>query len=222
MARALRTQADQRRDINPLDQFGRKWSMTIEIITGDPTGGIFPAGWSDPLKTPMKYIKVRRTPEGQSELGRVLVDFPSWVEEIRHEDGLWYQQLYENAIAKYATIDPAKVATLDRDPFLLRLTGPKPWPSIEVITAAMQGDRGFLGLEPLTPKHRAMLNMSTIEDLKAGATMPEAPVTRDLSTPPESYKEFIRWAYETGAAPPGDLKRVGELWQAHRANLQAA
>ena len=77
MAAKARTQADYRRDMNPRDQFGRKWLTTIELMTGEPTGGIVPAGWSDPLRTPMQYLKVPRNADGQSELGRLVLSLSS-------------------------------------------------------------------------------------------------------------------------------------------------
>lgn len=216
-----RTQQTQRRDINPKDQFGRKWSMAIELATGDPCGGIFPAGWTDPLRTPMKYLAVPRNEEGQAEIGRLRVDFDTWTAEHEDEERRWYQQLHANARDVYKRLDPTEVARLEQDKFLLDLTGPKPWPSPAVIRAAKNGDRQYLGLEPLDVAHRVALGRETIEDLKAGIPAPAPePVAADTTLPPEKYSDFMAWAFKRH--PGITLKDVGEMWQAHRKHLAAA
>src|SRR6266404_5507258 len=55
-----RTQPDYRRNMVNTDRFGRKWLVTIELKTGDPTGLITPTSWTDPLGTPQKYLQVPR------------------------------------------------------------------------------------------------------------------------------------------------------------------
>jgi hypothetical protein len=218
-----RTQADYRRSLNPRDQFGRKWSMEIEIATGDPTGGIFPAGWTDPLRTPMKYLKVPRNEDGQAEIGKLRVEFPHWIAEQEESERAWYHQLHANARTVYKKIDKGDAKDLERDPFLVELTGSKPWPSVPVLKRAMAGDKGLLGLSILTQQDRVDLGMETVEDLKAGAQIPEASSPRpDDLTPPDAYPAFVGWAFRTGAAPKGDLKAAAELWATHRKNLQAA
>ena len=218
MAAKARTQADYRRDMNPRDQFGRKWLTTIELMTGEPTGGIVPAGWSDPLRTPMQYLKVPRNADGQSELGRLVLDFDAWIAEIEHAEMVWYQELHEIALAKYTALDPARVPELDKDKLLLKLVGPKPWPASDVLRTAAAGNQPLLGFTPLTQRERELLKIPTIADLKAGP-MP-APTPANDAVIPETYKDFIAWAFRTGAAT--NLKEAAALWSEHKANLTAA
>jgi hypothetical protein len=217
MPRTAQTQADYRRSINPKDQFGRKWGMSIEIRTGEPTGAVLPA-WGavgDPLRTPMHLVKMVKDENGQAELGRCTVDFPAWIAEIEHAEKQWYDRLYENALAK--NLELTDLATLETHKILLGLTGPKPWPSSDVLRQAVAGDRKLLGFEPLTAVERALLKIPTLEDLKAG-TVKAAGTLAD--GPPENYQDFVKWAFSTGQAT--DLATVGKLWSEHRARLQAA
>lgn len=211
-----RTQADFRRDINPRDQFGRKWQMAIEISTGDPTGGIFPAGWTDPLRTPMKFIRVPRNEDNQAEVGKVRVDFDAWITEQEHEEKGWYDRLYEIALAKNVDI-PADPTTLETHRILLGLTGPRPWPSSEAIRLAKDGDRRLLGFEPLTKADRVLLRQQTLDDMRGGSTH-----AAKTDLPPDTYQEFVGWAMRNGSVPAGDLKAAAALWQEHRKHLQAA
>lgn len=220
MAKQPVTQWNQRRFLSPSDQFGRKWHMSIEIITGDPTGAILPAQWDDPLATPGKYVEIPRE-GGQTVLGRCEVRFDKWIQDIEQDERSWYQQLHENALQKYSHIDPLKVDELDKDKFLLSLTGPKPWPSSDVLRAAQQGHRGFLGLTEMTMDDRAALKKLTLRDLKAGAGLQSSVAgTEAPPAPPETYKEFIQWAYRFGGAKT--LPEVGAMWQKHREALNAA
>lgn len=213
-------QADDRRSLNPRDQFGRLWALCIEVRTGEPTGAVLPAGWSDPLRTPMHLVTMLKTEFGQVDLGRVQVNFDQWIGEIEHAEQKWYERLHEIALSKYSSLDPERVPHLDQDQLLLRLTGPKPFPSSEALKRAKGGEKGLLGMEPMTQEQRALLKMQTLEDLKA--PLPKkaeehAPVT---SGPPDTYQEFVRWAFATEKGM--DLTKVAALWKDHRANLQAA
>lgn len=218
---AARNQADFRRDINPRDQFGRKWQMSIEIATGYPTGGVFQAGWMDPLRTPMKYVKMVKNEDGQIELGKVHVDFPHWISDIEQALEGWTRQLVDNALTK--NVEITSMEALEKHPILLRLTGPKPWPGLEALRAAQAGDKALLGLSPMGPKERAMLGAQTLEDLRefvlqeAGRSQQKAD-----DVPPSEYQAFVGWCFRTGACPKGDLKKAAELWAEHRKNLQPA
>lgn len=215
----VRTQASMRRDINPRDQFGRKWLMTIELVTGDPTGGITPAGWTDPLATPGHYIKVPKNADGQAELGRVVVNFDQWIADHEEAERVWYAQLHVNARDVYKRLDPTDVAQLEQDKFLLDLTGPKPKPSVEVLKRARAGDRALLGLEAPTLETRRALGAPTLADLKMA---PASTGTADDTRVPDTYPEFVSWVFRTGGVRPGDLKSAAELWKAHKAAMAPA
>lgn len=217
MAGNIKTQADQRREINPKDQFGRRWGGTIEIATGDPTGAFVPCGFPDNLCNTKNYLRTYRDEFGNVDLSRVEVNFPLWVRDIEEAERSWYEQLHRNAIHVYKSIEPEKVATLDQDKFLMDLTGPKPFPSSDVLRAAMAGDRQYLGFEPLDRAHREALRMETLEDLKSSASTPTVvDVASDL--PPDTYPEFLKWVFARGTK---SMKEAAALWQEHRKNLQA-
>jgi len=210
MARATRTQPGERRSLNPRDQFGRLWATNIEIQTGDPTGGIFPAGWTDPLATPTKFVGMVRTPEGQTDLGRVEIQFERWIQERHQDEEQWWEQLHHNAQTMYKRLDADMVKNLDKDKFLLDLTGPKPFPSVAVLRKAAAGYRPFLGLQELSAQDRLELDRVTMADYQAGVTL-----TPEVGEgPPATYQEFVKWTMQTGQA-----KNLGEsaaLWRTHR------
>lgn len=212
------TQADQRRGFNPRDQFGRKWLAQIELASGDLCE-VLPAGWSDPLRTPVKFIRMARV-EGQTDMSKLVVDTATWRMVVEQDERVWYDQLIQNALLK--NVDITDLAELERHKILLGLTGPKPFPSSEILKAADEGDQQYLGIAPLDAEHRAKLGLSTLADLKAPRAAPVAVPPVDDSQPPEKYQDFVSWAQRTGRVQPGDLKHIGQLWKQHRDSLQAA
>lgn len=225
MADKRKTQADYRLDLNPKDQFGRKWLVVVEKETMDICGEALPA-WEtakdrprDPLRTPMNFVRLVRNDVGQADTSRCVVDYDAWVEQQRQATQLWYERLNENALLVYKAIEMG--ADLEHDPILAKLTGPKPWPSIEVVEAARDGDRQFLGLEALDREHRAAIAQLTLADLKAMPAVPKAPeITGDEDTVPDNYQDFLKWAFKKGGAK--DLKQAAQLWSEHRKNLVEA
>lgn len=214
-------QATYRRDLNPKDQFGRKWLVVVETKTMDICGEAIPA-WNgvkgsarDPLRTPMNYVRLMTTEDGNPDTSRCTVDFDAWREQQQQATHTWYERLHDNAITTYKAIEQG--SDLEHDRILLRLTGPKPWPSTEVLDAAMSGDRQYLGLEPLDKAHRAALLLESLADLKAMTTaQPKPEPVGDV--PPEKYQDFVRWCY---AKEPGiTLSKIGQLWKdAHEAKV---
>src|SRR5690348_14712315 len=100
MPRAPMTQPSQRRFISPVDQFGRGWSMCIEIISGEPTGSVSPgllangAKWFDPLRTPQHFVELIH--QGQSaNIGQCQVRFDRWIQERERDEEQWLQNLHE-------------------------------------------------------------------------------------------------------------------------------
>lgn len=160
-----KTQADQRRDIIAVDQHGRPWLVCVELATGDPTGAIDTAGWSDPLRNTSKYVIVPKNAYGTQQWGTVQVDWPRW---IREQEG--YEQAYRTRFIEVGremnkgTFDPEK---WEQNPYLTELVGPRPWPSSAVLRMAQAGHQELLGLEPLGPVGRKLLGIQTADDLEA-------------------------------------------------------
>ncbi len=138
---AIRSQADQRQSFNKPDQWGRSWLISIEKATGDPTGQILPAGWSDPINTPQKYLRV---PRHQATMS---VEYEPWIADMKAADRDYRQQLNVIGHRLYGEkFDARKKPTQH----MLDYAGPPPvdWREIE---RAANGDRELLGLkEPVT------------------------------------------------------------------------
>lgn len=214
------TQQSQRRDIRPVDQFGRKFFGSIEVATGGFTGQINAAGgWIDPLRTPQKFLGMPGDENGDSQLGRLVVDFPSWITEIKQDEAQWYQSLLEIAGQKYSRLDPNDVPHLENDPFIRGLTGPKPWPSSVVLDAAMQGDRQYLGFEKLDDAHKTALGIPLASGAELAARAKVAvPLARTESAPipppPNTYQEFVTWAFKYDGAK--NLTESAAKWNEHK------
>lgn len=209
-------QAKMRRNVNPKDQFNRKWSTAYELITGESTGGWYPA-WGalgDPLKHTSRYLNFTRNEDGQFETTRCVIDFGQWIQDIEAEERMWYRQLNEIAISKYSIIDPKTTGDLDKDPFLVNLCGPKPFPSSEVLRKAQQGYQPFLGLAPLSAHDRADLKIRTLTDLKAGPAPVEVEHKAVEAGPPDTYQDFVKWSMSRGEAKT--LTEAAALWRTHR------
>jgi hypothetical protein len=215
-------QKAMRRDVNPRDQFGRKWLLTIELVTGDPCGEVVPAGWSDPLRTPMNRVRLAFNEDGQVDLSRCHVDFDRWIDEIEDSERGWYEELHRNALHVYKAVNPSDVGALDQDKFLLDLTGPKPFPSSTILKRAKAGDRSLLGFEALSVADRIALRLATLADAKAAPVGTPTPAPTSADAPPDTYPAFISWAFKSGAVEPGDLKAAAALWKEHRKALTDA
>ena len=214
-------QAKMRRNVNPVDQFGRKWLTAYEVANGESTGGwmITWGALGDPLRTPGKYIDFTRDESGQTEPKSCRVDFDRWIADVEQDERNWYYQLNQNAMHHYkrGSLTPEDAAKLDQDQFLMDLTGPKPFPSSDVLRMAKAGNKRLLGLEPLTQKERALLRMPTLEDLQQPTFEEHAPAPTDPAAVPDTYPEFVSWVFKTKQVV--DLKQAAQLWKEHRALL---
>lgn len=220
----IKTQADQRRDFNATDQFGRLWLVAIEVSTGDPCGQVDVAGWSDPLNTPQKYIRVSNAfgirAGNQSP---VHVDFEAWVRDQQDAEAEWKRSYYSIGQKVYQNkFNPKDF----EDEYLLSLAGPKPWPSAEALLRARAGHRKLLGLEPLDRATRKLLNMETIDDLEAGlgaigsgndeVAVDAAAGNEDAPTnPPETWPQFLKRVVASGEAK--NTQEAAALWNAAKA-----
>ncbi len=132
---AIKSQAEQRRDMVATDDLGRPWLMAIEIKTGDPTGHIFPcrgeapwAGVSDDQIPPQQYLIVPKDQWGQPAWGRLVIDFARWRDDIQRATEAWKQQLWRLGQKVYQ--NKFNPETAEDDEYLMTLVGPKPKPSV--------------------------------------------------------------------------------------------
>lgn len=195
------------------DQFGRPFLVCWEKKTGDPTGQIDRAHfrevdergrvvretpWDDPLNTPQKYFTVPKNKYGQKEQGRLFVDLKQYAADQKAGMREWTNFLWANAEIEYPSQKPVP-SEMERDPLLLRRTGPKPWPSADVILIALRGvedkmARQLLGLDALGPEARLMLGAPDSQDIIG------AYVEQRAEAPPVKWTEFVSWAIRTGQA----------------------
>lgn len=163
---ALKSQRDQRREYQPLDQFGRKWGLVIEITTSEPTGEINTCGWHDPLEHSWRYLRVVRE-GGEVAWGKVRIDFERWIKQTVNDERDWNRSVLSIGKMRYKeAFDPTKAM---RDPYLLEQAGPKPWPSSKALKKAQAGDKALLGLAPLTEDTRKLLDRPDVDALLAEA-----------------------------------------------------
>src|SRR3990167_1346014 len=195
------------------DQFGRPYLVCWEKKTGDPTGQIDRAHfreldakgkvvretpWDDPLNTPQKYYTVPKNRYGQKEQGHLFCDLAQFAKDQREAMREWTNFLWANAEIEYPSQKPVP-SEMERDPLLLRRTGPKPWPSADVILIAARGvedkiARQLLGLDPLGAEARLMLGAPDSQDIVGTYAGERA------EGPPVKWTEFVSWAIRTGKA----------------------
>jgi hypothetical protein len=222
MAGQNTNQPGQRRDVNAVDQFGRTWCFPIEVRTGDPCSvmTLVTADGSgalvDPIRTPQKYVTIPRV-AGQPVMGKIFVDLNRWARDHQEDDERWLQQLRENAQATYKKLEPREIPKLVEDPHLLSLTGPRPWPSQEVLKAAAKGYKPFLGLAPLSRSDREKLGELTYEDVVEEMEPKAGQRNAVAEGIPSTYPEFLAWAFKSGSA--ANLTDAAKLWQAHKKEL---
>lgn len=215
MAQA-KTQADQRRDRVVRDQFNRKWLVAIEIATGEATGAITKVGgWKDPLKTPQHFLRLAKDQDGFSTFS-LEIQFTDWLAQQRDAETKWYDSLPEIALRIYKRLDRNEGGLLEYDPLISREAGRKPWPSSAVIQAAMNGDKQYLGIDPLDDDHKRALGLSVVTD--APARVAAAPVTVDLPreaaipAAPDVWQEFMSWYFKYFSK---NMAAAAAAWKEH-------
>jgi hypothetical protein len=211
-----KSQADKRRDMNLVDQFGRKWLAAIDRETFDPTGHVTPAGWSDPLSTPSQYVGVPRDEHQNPQMGQAFVDFPRWIADQVQATKDWKVRLWN--IGRDLQKNAFNAKTAETDEYLLHLTGPKPWPASEVLEQAAAGDKRLLGLKDLDKATRLLLGRIELEDLESVEEPEGEPEPSESGPPPlniGSNKEFVASALRRGFT----MKQAQHMYKELRASL---
>lgn len=129
------SQRKQRRELKVTDKHGRKWYMTIETKTGDPTGLIQPL-FQAPYIPDQKYLKVN-----EDNPNHLDIDYELAKADIRRARAEWERegrQLSQKMHgSKYNPLDDFTSEVLD-------VIGPPPQ-AIEPVIAAQQGNPWVLG-----------------------------------------------------------------------------
>ena len=226
MAREL-NQADWRRDRNIRDNYGRLWLVSFE--TGPegqggsqmPTGQILPAGWADPLGTPQVYFRIPMGEFGEPDRNKLQCDLRPWFLTQRDAEREWRTRMNQIGQRQYKSSYNPKTA--EEDELLMSLAGPKPWPPSSAIQRAMKGDKGLLGLAPLSPADRVLLGKETAEDLgfaeepvfaESNPALPPTPKTKK----PMTYWKFVKHMKAEGVT---DVAEIREHWQVYKAEVTA-
>jgi len=215
------------------DQFGRPHLVVWEKKTGDPTGQIDRAHfrefdekgrvvketpWDDPLHTPQKYYTVPKNKYGQKMVGHLFCDLAQYAADQKQALREWTNFLWANAEIEYPSQKPVP-SEMERDPLLLRRTGPKPWPSHDVILIAARGEgdplaRQLLGINPLGPETKLMLGVPDSQDVIGEY------VEKRADEAPVIWREFVSWAIRTGRAR--NTKECSVLWDQQKQKVKSA
>lgn len=109
---AIKSQYDQRRFQKYTDQHGRAWTAWIETRSGAPCTPVTPS-FASPIVPPQTYIRL--VPD---EPGKVFIDYPRWIAELRQADKEWQRRCHEVGIQLYKDqfnpAEPFNVAVLNQ------------------------------------------------------------------------------------------------------------
>ena len=111
-------QAQRRRSYNPVDQFGRKWLVSVEILTGDVTGQASPCFDTLGEVIPNKYIRL--DPDNPM---RIQIRFDEWRSDEAVAENDWMEQLHVVGHNLYGEQYDDEKPPTER---ILRLVGKRP------------------------------------------------------------------------------------------------
>lgn len=216
-----------RHPANIPDEFGRIWLVNLDKkpdgsgswgITGIP----MPVGWTDPLAMPGNYLDQPKGITGKADVNRLIVKpgLQKWLTTQRRYETEWNQRAFMVAQKLFGTA--AHEMIQKQDDMLMREVGPKPFPSSQVIQAAINGHKGFLGLAPLTKEDRELLGTPSMEDM--GFASEPAFAESNPSLPPVSqapvadkpmpYFSFVKQMKEAGVTEKDEIKAHWEVYKA--------
>lgn len=229
----VRSQRDQRRSFNAEDQHGRDWLYTLELKTMEQSAEMRPAGWTDPLRTPISKVRLLKNAKtGQNIFDKVRILWREWISEQRRAMEEWRLNLWN--VATDLSSGLITTEQMEKDARILKMAGPKPWPPVEALEAAMNGHKGFLGIVPLTlpdgrpnpdplaAEARQVLGLMQLEDFEGAATVvtdqqPDRPAVGE-PVPTTNYNDFLKDCLRRGMT----MAEGAALWREHKANLQEA
>lgn len=242
-----KTQRDDRLPIVAEDQFGRPWMFKIEKKTMEITGDIQPCKWDpsarsagiDPLRTPQKYFHLPRLRNGMPDVGRVRVDYDTWIEDTKVGLRDWVTHLWNTG----QQLNPGArtIYEIEKDPRCLHWAGNRPWPSTRILELAKAGNKQLLGLAPLTAETQKLLRQISVETILRDeldafseeeqqafgllkAQTPSSPdqtkavpdVTRQFApVPGMNYQRFIKAAAAAGIP----FRQALDRWKAYRSQV---
>lgn len=169
------SQARTRRSQRYTDDHGRKWSASIEIRSGDPTGLIQP-NFTAPWYPDQAYLT-----QDADDRSKLHIDYAGMLRSRLEAHEEYHRQAVEEATSRSWTISEEEGKPV-YDRKLLQIIGPPPR-AIEPVIAAMQGNSWILGfsdvpdprLVPFLPSREARrkAQFANLPDL-SDATRPDA------------------------------------------------
>lgn len=139
----LSGQPDKRRAMRFTDQHGRKWTGSIELDSGLPSGPIRPFDFEPPLPVPQEFIEYNKL-----EPNNIRINYAKWLAALEEAKRRWEQKLINRAERMYG--DQAGKYIKNPSQELLAAVGPEPLPP-EPVQAAASGNKWVLGLTPVKP-----------------------------------------------------------------------
>lgn len=131
------SQARTRRPQKYTDDHGRKWSASIELRSGDPTGVIQP-NFRAPWYPDQSFLK-----QDVDDRSKLHIDYEGMLRSRLEAHEEYHRQAIEEATSRSWTISE-KDGKPVYDQKLLQIIGPPP-KAIEPVIAAMQGNSWILG-----------------------------------------------------------------------------
>ena len=162
MPEKARSQADGRRNQVIMDQYGRNYTVAMDIKIDEPTGAIIETGWDDPLRTPRHLFRLKRDTYGRPMFEVRLVQ---WLDEQRQADSEWKR--------RYAFFKRHMPRTASEGE-MLEEAGPSPWPTVKALEQALAGSKSLLGIEPLTAADLKVLELDADEARRRGLKVAES------------------------------------------------
>ena len=208
----LADQSEWRRQHMARDSFGRSWRVNVEKESGYPIRSL-PAGWSDPLPTPDKYITV-----GRDGYGGISIGFDQWITDQDAALGTWWGTVDGLGEAQHGmAYNPAKARALDAGElelpvgdihaWVIRQGGPKPQPEPAVLRLAKDGNRHLLGLEPMPC---SVKDYMTWLQAGEGSVEEQDPEFAAFVATKPSWSKFLGWCRAHGSS----AQEASQRWNA--------
>ena len=119
-----------------VDQFGRTWGTSLDKETGWDHSPITPAGWSDDIRIPAKYVNMIKSVggDGHPVSGKVKIDVERFIRDQTEATKEWEKDLALDALHIYKHLEQGTtVEDLEKDRNVIALAGLRPSPTPEEI-----------------------------------------------------------------------------------------
>lgn len=185
------TQHETRQTYTFFDQHERPWHAIVDTRCRPhlaPCTALQPQGWSAPIMPPDDLVRPHPV-----LLGRLLIDYDSWLERATHAVSDYKQN--EHMVAERMFGDQATSAITRRDGRLLSEIGPPP-PAVEFVLAAREGNKWILGQDATMPQWANPLQ-ETLPQFRRLTMLENGPSIRSFPNADEEEGETKRTGRDT-------------------------